>query len=208
MYIVPFIIFIFSTASPSYTIAQEIEEIGIPFHGEFCGPNIPTLEYTNKQDHIYKLKQIAPIDVIDRSCKDHDICYVERGYFHEDCDRKLIDDLSNVLKLKTHDASCLALSIGIIYYFKLSNLPESGIGNYADTIISGLVNQGSNFWMSTEVMVHKIFFSAYSVATSPIALFYGENPLEIKDVIKKIYKENGVFDYYPGRYKKCEFSDN
>nr|VFK67072.1 MAG: hypothetical protein BECKUNK1418G_GA0071005_112410 [Candidatus Kentron sp. UNK]VFK72496.1 MAG: hypothetical protein BECKUNK1418H_GA0071006_11189 [Candidatus Kentron sp. UNK] len=201
------ITFILCLALSPYTFAKETEERGIPIHGEFCGPNIPTLEYTNKQDHILQLRRIAPIDTIDRSCKYHDICYVEKGYFDEGCDRKLIDEIHELLRSKTSDTSCIALSIAIIHYFTLSNPLRSSIENYAGTIMSGLAMQADNPGISTGALVYKMAHSAYLIGMSPLALLSGEIPPKVKDTIEELYKGNGIFDYYPNRDKECEFTD-
>lgn len=198
---------IFGCASTSTATSQGIKEQGLPIHGEFCGPNIPALKSTDKRSQLAELQRISPIDGIDASCKRHDICYLERGYFNEACDKALIDDMQNFLRSKTSDTSCLALSYAIIDYFRLSNPSSSTAGSYADTAISGLAIQGSNLWMSTGTTFYRGYASFAVLVYSPVLLLIGMPPSEIGKLVAAPFKESGAFDYYPSRFKKCVFFD-
>lgn len=202
-----FLSFIAGCASSPTATSQDIKEQGIPIHGEFCGPNIPTLKATDKRSQLAELRRISPIDDIDESCKRHDICYVERGYFNEACDKALIDNMRNLLRSKTSDTSCLALSYAIIDYFRLSNPSSSNVASYANSAISGLAIQGSNLWMSTGTTFYRGYASFAVLVYSPVLLLIGISPSQIGELMAAPHKESGVFDYYPSRFKKCAFTD-
>ncbi len=200
-----FLVVLGGCASSPTATSQGIKEQGIPIHGEFCGPNIPTLKVTDKKSQLIELRRITPIDGIDEACKRHDICYVERGYFNETCDKALIDSMRSLLQSKTSDTSCLALSYAIIDYFRLSNPSSSSIGGYADTTISGLAIQGSNLWMSTGATFYRGYASFAILFYSPVLLLMGVSPSQIGELMAAPHKESGAFDYYPSRFKKCVF---
>ena len=73
--------------------------------------------------------------------------------------------------------------------------------------MSGLAMQADNPGISTGALVYKMAHSAYLVGMSPLALLSGEISPKVKDTIEELYKENGIFDYYPNRDKECEFTD-
>ncbi|HUW44924.1 MAG TPA: hypothetical protein VMW50_03920 [Dehalococcoidia bacterium] len=206
-FVLLFLPLIFGCASSPTTTSQGIKEQGLPIHGEFCGPNIPTLKSTDKRSQLAELQRIPPIDNIDASCKRHDICYAKRGYFNEACDKALIDDMRNLLRSNTSDTSCLALSYAIIDYFRLSNPSSSTIGGYADTAISGLAVQGSNLWMSTGATFYRGYASFAVLMYSPVLLLMGMSPSQIGELAAAPHKESGAFDYYPSRFKKCIFAN-
>lgn len=54
---------------------QTGEKMGIPLYGNWCGPNHGGGE---------------PIDYLDAQCKEHDLCYMEKGDFNCTCDQQLI----------------------------------------------------------------------------------------------------------------------
>lgn len=185
------------------------QENGIPIHGNFCGPNIPTINSTTVNLQVNELEKIVPIDVVDSACKDHDICYVKKGYFNYECDKALIDAIDSLLKYKDSDISCAAMNVAIIDYFKLSNPGNTPIGSYADTIITAGLLQGSNLWMSTGVKFYKAETSATIIIFSPIILlFTNTKSCQIYDLLKTIHTtESGYFDYYPSRFRVCEFKN-
>lgn len=196
-------------ASPSHATSQGIKEKGLPIHGQFCGPKIPTLKTASKEDKLSELNRIPPIDLIDNACKHHDICYELNGYFNAECDIQLIDDIGDLLESKTSDMPCIALSIAILHYFKMANPSSSTVGEYADSVIAALAVQGSNIALNTATSVgfsvQKATLSAYLIAISPIALLFGENPLDVTDAIKEVYKKDTEVNLYPDRFTKCTF---
>jgi hypothetical protein len=59
-------------------------------HGRFCGPGYPKLAGTlTKEQRIAELEKLAPVDDIDAACKQHDLCYQQKGFADESCDDEL-----------------------------------------------------------------------------------------------------------------------
>ena len=56
---------------------------GVPLYGNWCGPGHPS-DSTNA---------LPPIDFVDTACKNHDLCYEERGYFNCSCDLTFQEEL-------------------------------------------------------------------------------------------------------------------
>jgi hypothetical protein len=86
----------------------------LPVHGSFCGPGwprtLPAAEFA----------ALEPIDDVDAVCKAHDACYIERGYFEEECDEALIDALApwgTRVRLGVHRNRCTNLADAIGQYF-------------------------------------------------------------------------------------------
>ncbi len=58
------------------------ENLSFPIYGNYCGPLYP----------VASMKPIA-LDEVDNACKNHDRCYELNGYFNQDCDMQLKNDL-------------------------------------------------------------------------------------------------------------------
>ena len=56
---------------------------GLPVYGNWCGPGHPK---NSSQD-------LPAIDELDKACKQHDLCYSEKGYLNCDCDMVFRDRL-------------------------------------------------------------------------------------------------------------------
>jgi hypothetical protein len=69
--------------------------ISIPYHGNFCGPGIPSLPPSTIEERVKALKAIKPVDILDRICKLHDICYAVNGYRNKKCDDDLVENIIN-----------------------------------------------------------------------------------------------------------------
>lgn len=207
--IIIFLFFNLTSCTNTPQKSSNASERGFPIHGEFCGPNIPTLKTQGINDRYAEIESIQAIDSIDDACKKHDVCYMDNGYYDESCDKKLIDDIGNILqfyldkKNDVFDTSCTALAAGIIDYFRITNPSRSGIEEYADSIASSIMVQGSNIWMSSGTSFYKGYASLAIVIYSPALLVLGVTPAEIKDMATAPLTENGMFDYYPSRFKKC-----
>ena len=75
---------------------------GIPVHGIFCGPGTPPAA-------------MEAFDDIDRVCKKHDLCYLEKGYFNQQCDNKLIKSFGGLMEFD--NKRCEFLQATIYTYF-------------------------------------------------------------------------------------------
>lgn len=117
------------------SIPRNKGEEGFPIHGNFCGPNVPTVpEYKTKEEKVAGLKKIKPIDDIDKACQAHDICYIKHGYFNTDCDEYLIEELDHFMY--SHSCANLAFAIGV--YFRIS--PKIDNGGIAKTLVGNLTS--------------------------------------------------------------------
>ena len=68
------------------------KNLSFPVYGNYCGPLYP----------VASMKPIA-IDDVDNACKNHDRCYDLKGYFNQDCDMQLKNDLIAISPLSTEE---------------------------------------------------------------------------------------------------------
>ena len=83
---------------------EQVSELSFPIYGNYCGPLHPP-----------KGLNPVPIDDVDASCKNHDKCYEDYGYFNKNCDLKIIEDLKSVIPQNESEALSRKL---LIYYFQ------------------------------------------------------------------------------------------
>ncbi len=100
-FLVVFFSFIFSCSGKK--ISQN-SELSFPVYGNYCGPLYPA-----------KGSNPTPIDSTDITCKNHDKCYNDFGYFNKNCDLKIIEELKLVTP-KT-ESEKLARKL-LIFYFQ------------------------------------------------------------------------------------------
>lgn len=55
-------------------------ELSLPIYGNWCGPGHGGRSYNNPY----------PVDVLDTGCMNHDLCYIQNGYFNSACDKTLL----------------------------------------------------------------------------------------------------------------------
>ncbi|MBF0807631.1 hypothetical protein E4U03_03235 [Rothia nasimurium] len=82
------------TRNPGNSIAA-----GWEVHGNWCGPG-----HSGPGE---------PIDLLDSRCKDHDLCYGEKGYFNKSCDFQLVTRLTVDIVQGKYKGSVLAKAIAI-----------------------------------------------------------------------------------------------
>lgn len=68
----------------------------VPVHGNFCGPSHPVLKSKDDNEQLRELRSIYPIDDLDILCQEHDICYLQNGYFNVRCDDNFYLQLDNM----------------------------------------------------------------------------------------------------------------
>lgn len=90
------------------------------FHGKFCGNNVPKIENKTKSEELIILEKISPIDVIDRACQKHDICYLRDERSKKACDMLLVQDMK-LIQNKLQSPTCRRLSKSMVYYFSTKN---------------------------------------------------------------------------------------
>jgi hypothetical protein len=89
------------------------EKHGFPIHGYFCGKNIPNIPDGDVETKIKYLELIEPIDIIDESCKRHDICFLIKGDGDYECNINLFSDMN---KIKNLNEECGILDFQIAQY--------------------------------------------------------------------------------------------
>ena len=103
-------------------------------YGCFCGKEYPKLDSNRTEDfkkltkderyhEILKLYSIKPFDDIDKTCQEHDICYLYYGKKAKVCNDAIYDNLSNlsdVFKINQtlEDEQCSNLSLDMASVFK------------------------------------------------------------------------------------------
>ena len=80
-------------------------------HGTCCGALVPG-ESTGK-----KLEDIQPIDQIDLACKQHDICYRDKGYFNSECDDPFYKRLAYLYYKTKSNERCKRLTYSLMIPF-------------------------------------------------------------------------------------------
>ncbi|QNT69530.1 hypothetical protein [Defluviicoccus vanus] len=73
-----------------------VNNISIPTHGNFCGPNHPNVNTGSQLKDLIELIQIPPSDDLDAACQRHDICYAINYYFSTECDVWFLGDVNNL----------------------------------------------------------------------------------------------------------------
>jgi hypothetical protein len=95
-------------------IQTEEDSSLMPTYGNWCGANYPKdIEHAGK-----------PIDKLDSICKEHDYCYLEKGYLSCECDSNLTHSISLGLEENQFSGKEKIYSHTIFTYFK--NSPCSG----------------------------------------------------------------------------------
>ena len=63
------------------------------YYGNFCGPGYPKIAYADTGEELRILHRIQPIDLIDRVCKLHDMCYSRFGNGNTQCDKDFLQNM-------------------------------------------------------------------------------------------------------------------
>lgn len=117
------------------------------FHGEFCGMDTPSLHSQTKEQEIQDLKNITPIDSIDKACQQHDICYVQRGYNDKSCDDELVAAVKTIEK-KLVEKNCEMLTKSIVLFFDTKNenffTEGTGSGSLDEKIVNATSSGAKN----------------------------------------------------------------
>jgi hypothetical protein len=100
------------------------------WHGNFCGPGYPVIESTTTDDRVEKLTSLQPFDDVDKSCKEHDLCYVRLGRNDIVCDELL----ERTLDHRSFSPECADLAINIKNYFANIHPNEGLIRNTTKAI--------------------------------------------------------------------------
>lgn len=83
---------------------------GFSLYGNWCGPNHPK-DVDNAPD---------PIDILDKQCKTHDLCYVDKGNYDCSCDRVMVKEIDKTQKYKLYSRQQYLLAQNIKIHFAVS----------------------------------------------------------------------------------------
>jgi len=176
-----------------------LDQNGFKFHGKFCGDNIPNVNAKSIEEEVRLLSKIEAIDIIDRACKKHDLCYLVRGADNKSCDAELVSEMENMHdKLETKD--CRRFSKSIIYYFKIRN----------DNVIT-VLEEGSSIrdkmtdlpLVSFRNMMNTASLSTTAGINYGITKPYGY----IFDPKNNSQRKKEVLQIFPPRYKVCKVKE-
>ena len=165
------------------------------FHGNFCGKNTPSINAKSGEEEIKILKTIKAIDIIDKACKAHDICYIVEGSGSMSCDKKLIATMDEIHD-KLESNSCRRLSKSITYFFTIKNDNAIEVFESDDSIAQKMVKAPSRTFMN---MLDSASMS------SVMAMNYGfSKPVGYMfDSKKNSQRKREILQIFPPRYKEC-----
>ncbi|MBC8237723.1 MAG: hypothetical protein H8E76_05780 [Helicobacteraceae bacterium] len=172
---------------------------GFKFHGNFCGDNIPNVKAKSKEEEFKILSAIKPIDIIDKACKKHDICYLQRGRDAVSCDNELVLEMENIHD-KLNDDACKRFSQSIIYYFRIKNDNFITLLDSGESLSDKMIKLPS---VSFKNAINTAQISSIAGVNYTISKPYGY----IFDPKKNSQRRKEVLQIFPPRYKKCEISE-
>ena len=135
--------------SRNYTYDNESSS-GYGFHGNFCGHDMPNVNARNAEEEISLLSNIDPIDLLDKACKIHDICYIKYEKYKHLCDDQLRENMEiiykkisgntkkNRLNLNIEQDRCLSMIGKIKRVFVVKNIPSGFLDDALYKIVAGL----------------------------------------------------------------------
>lgn len=207
--IIPFvslvILFLSACSSSPTRVTSDIQkhEDGFPVHGNFCGPNIPSVNTSDMNKWIKSLSKLRPHDKLDETCKTHDICYAKHGYNDLECDKEFIKSI-NKLDSDEYSISCLALASAMSGYFIATNPSGIELEKYVDNMVLNPMFQGAYNYTSAGVYFYKAYTSFAILFYSPVLLLGGVSPSEIGELMAMPFEgDNKDFSGYPERYDTC-----
>jgi hypothetical protein len=127
-----------SSATPTH---QPLITNSLGVYGNWCGPNHPKNIETAD----------GPIDMLDASCKRHDLCYVEKGQYSCECDKIFNDELSTNLMNDVYQGKQQTYALMFYRYFKGSpcagvTADKVGPTRLLENIYQGTKNKAASFY--------------------------------------------------------------
>lgn len=199
--------------------ARNLGGSGLPIHGNFCGPNIPTTTSRTLSGQIAELEAILPIDDIDKACKAHDICYANQGFGAAFCDTALINTTGAFLqagnppqntrnttarKRKEPSFQCTALALAILGYFETTN--PSAVSSWADRLVANTATHVAVGYTSAGLKAYEYTYKALFLLYAPVIFLLSNGSLEkTKSFYETVYSawDSGM---YAGRWERCDFT--
>jgi hypothetical protein len=127
----------------------------MPNYGNWCGLNHPK-DIDNAQD---------PIDNLDSICKEHDYCYLEKGYLSCECDRNFTDSVALGLIENQFTGKEKLFSHTFRAYFK--NSPCSGDHSNKLAPTRAVQNVINNAEEVTKSVINKLPFVGEQAGETP-----------------------------------------
>lgn len=178
-------------------LGNDFDIFATAFHGHFCGKDTPKLNYSSPQDEIEKLSKIAPVDTIDAACKEHDICYLQRGSGSKSCDNELVLSMKRTYK-KYHDKNCRVLSKAILLFFDTKNYNPI-------TLMTDNYSTNDKIKDLPAVSAKNMFNMGSFMTDLAINYGYSKPTGYIFDSGKNSERNNEVLYVFPPRYKVCTY---
>ncbi len=178
-------------------LGNSLDVFSTSFHGHFCGKETPKLDYSNAQEEIRVLSEIAPIDTIDKACKRHDICYLEKGSGSKICDDELVLSMKKVEK-KFQDKNCRMLSKAIVFYFDTKNYNPI-------TLLNEDYSSNDKLKEMPVVAAENMFNMASLASDMAINFGYSKPTAYLFDSKNNKQRKKEVFWVFPPRYKVCTY---
>lgn len=180
--------------------------VGLPVHGNFCGPNIPTTRGRTEAEQLRELGGIAPQDDIDAQCKAHDMCYVRQSSRKTECDLALIDGVGALLerkrkKKREDEFDCDAVAMSIIGYFQTTN--PAAVKNWADKFVGHAMFQAAWGYTSVGLRIYQIIYVPLATVLLYPTMAYVGGFDEANKSIGRLWK--GAWGGYADRWQVCNF---
>ena len=189
---------IFMLLCQTILFSTELYNNGFHFHGKFCGKEVPGVNANSKSEEFYMLNEIVPIDVIDKACKEHDLCYLKNGENDTQCDKQLVVNIE-----KIHDSlegeSCRRLSKSIIYFFTLKT----------DNAIKVLESDDSTALKMVKIptSTFRNMVNTFSISTTTAVNYGYSKPFGyVIDNKNNCERKKEVLQSFPTRNKVCTVS--
>lgn len=131
--------------------------------GNFCGKGYPALAPGTLAEQREALLGIVPADTIDAACRDHDLCYLERGDHHKRCDDALIRTMYRMRFDGPERRACARLADQIGRFFACA-MPSTGEGFDA---IAGALKPLTGMDPLCPGFTHADFLGALRAAPAP-----------------------------------------
>lgn len=168
---------------------------GFHFHGKFCGKEVPELNANSRQEEFQMLNDMEPIDVIDKACKEHDLCYLKKGDSNKECDKELVAKVDK-LHNRLDSESCRRLSKSIAYFFTLKTDNPIEVLDSDDSTALKMVK------MPTTAFRNMV--NTFSISTTAAVNYGYSKPFGyVIDNKNNSERRKEILQIFPSRYKVC-----
>jgi hypothetical protein len=192
------LLFLFSAILFSREFNLKMDILEFRFHGNFCGANLPLINQKTKEEEMYILNNILPIDLIDEACKKHDMCYLDTSSKKSVCDQRLVINIEKFHN-KLKDKSCKRLSESIRYFFTLkTDNPLRAI--HSDDSLKDKI------FITPAVTFSNMINTASLASVLALNYVYHKPHGYIFDSKNNAQRRKEVLQVFPRRFKVCELA--